>query len=175
MSLSKAGLVSPISVTNAQRDLITDKEPGYIIYNSDLGEAQIWTGTEWLVLGTREGTLNYRGGIDMTTSAPTYQPPENGDMYLNEKEGIAVDGWANLTGQGVLPNDRVIFDGTSWSLITSGGGIPNLQVVTDAGDSTTHVITAAGFTTAGNVQATDGYFSGDVGIGTTSPSAPLHP
>ena len=110
----------------------------------------------------------------MTTSAPTYQPPENGDMYLNEKEGVAVAGWANLTGLGVLPNDRVVFDGTDWALITSGGGIPNLQVVTDAGDTTTHTITTAGYITAGNVQATDGYFSGDVGIGTTSPDYTLH-
>ena len=174
MSLSKAGLVSPIPVTLAQRDAIIDKQPGYIVYNTDEQEAEMWTGTEWIILGSRPGVLNYRGGIDMTTSAPTYQPPENGDMYLNEKEGVAVAGWANLTGLGVLPNDRVVFDGTDWALITSGGGIPNLQVVTDAGDTTTHTITTAGYITAGNVQATDGYFSGDVGIGTTSPDYTLH-
>ena len=87
---------------------------------------------------------------------------------------MSVAGWANLTGLGVLPNDRVVFDGTDWALITSGGGIPNLQVVTDAGDTTTHTITTAGYITAGNVQATDGYFSGDVGIGTSSPSVLLH-
>ena len=165
MSLSKAGLVSPIPVTLAQRDAITDKQPGYIVFNSDAQEAEMWTGTEWIILGNRPGTLNYRGGIDMTTSAPTYQPPENGDMYLNEKEGVVTAGWENLTGLGVLPNDRVVFDGTNWALITSGGGIPNLQVVTDAGDTTTHTITTAGYITAGNVQATDGLFSGNVGIG----------
>ena len=161
MSLSKAGLVSPIPVTLAQRDAITDKQPGYIVFNSDAQEAEMWTGTEWIILGNRPGTLNYRGGIDMTTSAPTYQPPENGDMYLNEKEGVVTAGWENLTGLGVLPNDRVVFDGTNWALITSGGGIPNLQVVTDAGDTTTHTITTAGYITAGNVQATDGLFSGE--------------
>ena len=96
MSLSKAGLVSPISVTLAQRDAITDKQPGYIVFNSDAQEAELWTGTEWIILGNRPGTLNYRGGIDMTTSAPTYQPPENGDMYLNEKEGVVTAGWENL-------------------------------------------------------------------------------
>ena len=165
MSLSKAGLVSPIPVTLAQRDAIIDKQPGYIVYNTDEQEAEMWTGTEWIILGSRPGVLNYRGGIDMTTSAPTYQPPENGDMYLNEKEGVAVAGWANLTGLGVLPNDRVVFDGTSWALITSGGGIPNLQVVTDAGDTTTHTITTAGYITAGNVQASDGLFSGNVETG----------
>ena len=162
MSLSKAGLVSPIQVTLQERDAITDKQPGYIVFNSDAQEAEMWTGTEWIILGNRPGVLNYRGGIDMTTSAPTYQPPENGDMYLNEKEGVVTAGWENLTGLGVLPNDRVVFDGTDWALITSGGGIPNLQVVTDAGDTTNHTITTAGYITAGNVQATDGYFSGKV-------------
>ena len=165
MSLSKAGLVSPIQVTLQERDAITDKQPGYIVFNSDAQEAEMWTGTEWIILGNRPGTLNYRGGIDMTTSAPTYQPPENGDMYLNEKEGVVTAGWENLTGLGVLPNDRVVFDGTDWALITSGGGIPNLQVVTDAGDTTTHAITTAGYITAGNVQATDGLFSGNVDVG----------
>ena len=165
MSLSKAGLVSPIPVTLAQRDAIIDKQPGYIVFNSDSQEAEMWTGTEWIILGNRPGTLNYRGGIDMTTSAPTYQPPKNGDMYLNEKEGVVTAGWANITGQGVLPNDRVAFDGTNWALITSGGGIPNLQVVTDAGDTTTHAITTGGYITAGNVQATDGLFSGNVDVG----------
>ena len=173
MSLSKAGLVSPIPVTLAQRDAITDKQPGYIVYNTDEQEAEMWTGTEWIILGSRPGVLNYRGGIDMTTSAPTYQPPENGDMYLNEKEGVVTAGWENLTGLGVLPNDRVVFDGTNWALITSGGGIPNLQVVTDAGDTTTHTITTAGYITAGNVQATDGLFSGNVGIGDSNPSQKL--
>jgi len=86
-------------------------------------------------------------------------------MYLNEKEGVAVAGWGNITGLGVLPNDRVVFDGTEWALITSGGGIPNLQVVTDSGDTTNHTITTAGYITAGNVQATDGLFSGNVTTG----------
>ena len=39
-------------------------------------EAEMWTGAQWVILGSRPGVIVYRGIVIAMTTAPTYQPPD---------------------------------------------------------------------------------------------------
>ena len=148
MALQQARGVQPLSLTNAERDGLTDKVVGLIIYNNELLEAQLWTGTAWITLGNVAGSLTYRGAIDATTQEPTNQPPAGGDMYINSVTGTCTAGWGSVSGGPIAEGDRIIFDGNDWATYSSNE-IPDLQQVTNQGSTTTNSITAANFTTAG--------------------------
>lgn len=73
-------------------------------------------------------TLIYKGSRDFTQSS---QDPSQdgtgvsiGDIYLNNNPSAdQTGGWAaNILGQTVNPNDRALWNGSSWDLISSGSG-----------------------------------------------------
>ena len=159
MSLLKAGAVKPLSVTTTERNSITDKQPGLIIYNSEELEAQMWTGVAWIVLGDQPGSMVFKGLIDPTVACPE-AGVEDGWFYISDNSGVFLECWTGLGGASVKSNDRIIYDGENWSLFSSDAGVPNLQAVTNVGDTTTNTITAANFTTAGVVSGNTADFSG---------------
>ena len=150
MSLQKARGVQPLSLTVEQRDGLTDKPVGLIIYNTTLDEAELWNGTVWITLGNVAGALTFKGNIDATTSGPTDLPVQAGDMYINTTAGTTTADWGNLSNTAVNVGDRLIYDGAQWTSYSSSA-IPTLQQVTDAGSVSTNVISTGGLTTAGTV------------------------
>ena len=46
-----------------------------------------------------ESVLTFKGGYDLTTTAPFW--PENGDIYVANKEGVIDNSWTGLGGQNV--------------------------------------------------------------------------
>ena len=98
--------------------------------------------------------LTYRGSIDVTVS-PVGQlnpdPPVNGDLYLNSGDGTADASWTGIAGETAAAGDRVVFDGTNWSLITSGSSDVGVETIT-AANGATDPITVGG--TAADVTLT---------------------
>jgi len=69
-------------------------------------------------------TLNYRGSC-LLANSPTGQinpnPPVLGDAYINGEDASAIDaGWTGLSGSSAA-GDLVVWDGTEWELIGTGG------------------------------------------------------
>lgn len=96
----------------------------------------------------------YRGSVDLT-SAPGSQlnpnPPVNGDVYLNTGVGTCDAGWAGIASEACASGDRVVFDGTEWSLISSGAADVGVISV-EAANGATDPITVSG--TAAEVELT---------------------
>ena len=89
-------------------------------------------------------STTYRGTANLTTSASGQlnpSTPEVKDLYINTTSGTIDASWVGLAGQSTIIGDMVVWSGTSWDLIPTGaGGVPNLQLVTDAGNFTTNGI-----------------------------------
>ena len=78
-----------------------------------------------------DGTLNavipagltYKGTWTDANNPPT--PAANGDFYIwDGADGVALNNalWGSANGETVNEGDRLFYDGTSWSVIGSGGG-----------------------------------------------------
>jgi len=150
MAIINARGLQPLSLTTAQRGALSgDQRPtGLMVFDNELGDVMLWNGTTWLTIGSVQGTVVYKGTIDATTTPPPLSEYENGDLYINTTAGTVTTGWTGIEGVGIGTNDRIIFDGSNWS-IYSVTTTPNLQAVTNAGSTTTNSISAGGFTTAG--------------------------
>ena len=82
----------------------------------------------------------YKGLIDATQPAPV---ATNGDLWVNTAtSGVVGSGWTGIVGDSLTGYERLLYDGTNWSLIPSPSGfIPTLQEVTGEGNNTTNDIT----------------------------------
>ena len=78
-----------------------------------------------------DGTLNavipagltYKGTWSDANNPPS--PAENGDFYIwDGGDGVVLNNalWGAENGETVNDGDRLFYDGTTWSIITSGGG-----------------------------------------------------
>ena len=81
--------------------------------------------------------LTYRGTVDVTIAPAGLDPdpPVAGDLYLNSGDGAADAGWTGIAGEAATAGDRVVFDGTNWALVTSGGDA-GVETITAAGGAT---------------------------------------
>jgi len=67
--------------------------------------------------------LTYKGTWNNASTPPA--PAVNGDFYIwDGADGTTLNNalWGTANGQTVNEGDRLFYDGTSWSIITSGGG-----------------------------------------------------
>ena len=67
--------------------------------------------------------LTYKGTWTDAANPPT--PAANGDFYIwDGADGVTLNNvlWGPANGQTVNEGDRLFYDGTSWSVISSGGG-----------------------------------------------------
>ena len=81
-------------------------------------EFLIYNGSSWIAEGFHIDTeLTYQGGIDMTQPAPA--SPLNGDLYINNKEGIVHSSWTGIAGQTVREGNVVGYAATKsrWFLL----------------------------------------------------------
>lgn len=63
------------------------------------------------------GGLTFQGAVDPTLPPPPgpYQP---GFLYISNKPGVINNGWAGIGGQTATAGSFMIWDGTSWDLVT---------------------------------------------------------
>jgi hypothetical protein len=117
--------------------------------------------------------VSFKGTIDATTESPSN--PVDGDLWYNTTAGTVTSGWAGLTGTVVVINDRLIYNGTIWSIIPSpalwiqsgnflspaNGAAKVTSVATNAGDGA-NVLTTKKY-------VDDGIASGGGGLSYTAP------
>lgn len=139
----------------------------------------------WVVVSSGGGGIVYKGTIDVTLPAPSN--PQNGDFYVNIGVGTVDASWTGMAGDTVSGGERLAYNGTTWEMLPSesnwtrgtnslypsvagdsvlvGGVLPGLPAIAlDSGGD--------GIFT-GKLTAGEGYFVGDVGIGTPTPQAAL--
>ena len=75
--------------------------------------------------------LIYRGVVDLTANGAIPGDPTGGDTYANTEDGTLSDDWQTATqesaGTAVVAGDLVVWNGTKWTHIPTGGhaGAPN--------------------------------------------------
>ncbi len=118
--------------------------------------------------------LVYRGTANLTI-APVIDPnpPITGDLYVNTTAGTVNGGWVGAAGSACDVGDRVLWDGSAWSLVTSSTdvGVTDVSVVApiiDTGTAASPVIGVSDATNAakGVVQLAKGTYEGDGTINT---------
>ena len=126
--------VSPADLAAAAYDLP-------VATSSVLGGIKVGDGlsvtADGTLSATLQGALVYRGATDVTGTAPT---AVSGDLYINEVQGTAGASWNGLSGETVLENAFLIYDGTEWNSadikvdagVTSLSGIDPIEVNNEA-------------------------------------------
>ena len=76
-------------------------------------------------------TLVFRGSVDLN-NPPTGQispdPAQGGDAYVASVGANPVDnGWTGIGGESAVAGDLVVFDGTEWELISTGGTMQGVE------------------------------------------------
>ena len=89
--------------------------------------AGLISGDDKAKLDTLTRTVDFYGSVDLTDAAtiPNRPNPLNGDAYVNTGTGTVAAGWAVVsdlnTGEQVTAGDIVIWNGTDWTYIPTGG------------------------------------------------------
>ena len=119
-------------------------------------------------------TLTFRGSVDLN-NAPTGQvqlPSAVGDAYVNSTNADPVDaGWSGIAGESSLAGDLVVWDGTEWKIIKTGGnGFDDRYLRIDAGTfnqtvASTGTTTFSGLTSHGGGVSVTGGTSASVDTG----------
>jgi hypothetical protein len=114
MNTIESGIQSAASVadqghrilTTVQRDALTGVTTGTMIFNSTLGQTQIWTGSTWLQVGNVANT----GGA----SDAIYNSPIKRFGYTTRTSTLACSGTSFATGTEIFASDITFTaDGTS--------------------------------------------------------------
>ena len=93
---------------------------------SQLGVIKVGANLDIAVDGTLSAVipagLTYKGTWTDAANPPT--PAANGDFYIWDGADATLNNalWGSSNGQAVTEGDRLFYDGTSWSIISSGGG-----------------------------------------------------
>ena len=154
------------------------------LQNSDLilvgrGGASFRTTAESLKTYIESGDgLTFRGSANLTVSPVLNpNPPNVGDLYINNTAGTVNAGWAGAAGQTTDVGDRVLWDGSEWDLVTSSSdvGVTDVSVtapITDSGTTASPVIGISDATNVakGAVQLAKGTYAGDGTINTDNPA-----
>ena len=98
--------------------------------------------------GGGSGGIVYRGSVDATAAAPA---AVTGDLWINTAtSGVVGSGWTGIVGESLIGNERLLYDGSAWSLIpgTGSGGIPEAptdgQVYGRKGSDSSWVVAGGG-------------------------------
>lgn len=148
-----------------------------IIIGSDVHSGLSRTGSNQLNIGNlifgaglTKGSYLSSGTIGIGTVKPTTALEVSGTVSATHFVG---DG-SGLTGVVASTADRIVSGTTSLLAVSSTGYVSLTQAGANTGwfDPTRGLVTL-GVSATGPVSGTAGYFSGNVGIGTTSPYAPI--
>ena len=113
------------SYSNSKIELGTSKDIP-IASTSQLGVIKVGTNLDIEADGTLNAViragLTYKGTWTDAANPPT--PAVNGDFYIWDGADATLNNalWGSSNGQAVTEGDRLFYDGTSWSVISSGGG-----------------------------------------------------
>ena len=113
------------SYSNTKIELGTDKDIP-IASSSQLGVIKVGANLDIEADGTLNAVipagLTYKGTWTDADNPPT--PAVNGDFYIWDGADATLNNalWGSSNGQAVTEGDRLFYDGTSWSIISSGGG-----------------------------------------------------
>ena len=123
--------------------------------------------------------LTFRGSVDLT-AAPVIDPdpPQTGDMYINNTAGTVNAGWTGAAGSATDVMDRVFWDGAQWDLISTADqdfGVLDIDVtapITKGGtDAEPNIgISAATNSARGSAQLAKATYQGDGTIDTDNAS-----
>jgi len=105
--------------------------------------------------------FQFKGSIDIPGDFPTSALVQSGWLYKVTTDVTDNDATKTNTGQSFEAGDEIAWNGTDWTELGS----------TELWDRTGTVLSPKN--TGDDISATDGLFSGNVGIGTTSPSEKL--
>ena len=129
-----------------------------IASTSQTGIVKIGSGIDIALDGTISvdipQTLTFRGSVDLN-NPPTGQinpdPAQGGDAYVASVGADPIDnGWTGIGGDSALAGDLVVFDGTEWELVSTGGivqgveGGEGITALTSGGIATVAVDAGAG-------------------------------
>ena len=76
-------------------------------------------------------SVTFKGKVDLTAdpAGQGVNPPSNGDMYVNNKDGVSHSGWTGITAATpVNAGDRVLWDSDPGVWILSDAADPGGQV-----------------------------------------------
>ena len=113
------------SYTNSKIEVGLDKDVP-IASASQLGVIKVGANLDIEADGTLNAVipagLNYKGTWTDDTNPPT--PAVNGDFYIWDGADAVLNNvlWGSSNGEAVTEGDRLFYDGTSWSVVGSGGG-----------------------------------------------------
>ena len=113
------------SYTNSKIELGTSKDIP-IASTSQLGVIKVGANLDIEADGTLNAVipagLTYKGVWTNATTPPS--PAVNGDFYIWDGADAVLNNalWGSSNGQAVTEGDRLFYDGTSWSVVGSGGG-----------------------------------------------------
>ena len=113
------------SYANTKIELGTDKDVP-IASSSQLGVIKVGANLDIEADGTLNAVipagLTYKGTWTDADNPPT--PAANGDFYIWDGADATLNNalWGSSNGQAVTEGDRLFYDGTSWSIISSGSG-----------------------------------------------------
>ena len=113
------------SYTNSKIEVGLDKDVP-IASASQLGVIKVGTNLDIDADGTLNAVipagLTYKGTWSNANTPPS--PAENGDFYIWDAADSTLNNalWGSVNGSDVTEGDRLFYDGTSWSIISAGGG-----------------------------------------------------
>ena len=113
------------SYTNNKIELGTDKDIP-IASASQLGVIKVGTNLDIAADGTLSAVipagLTYKGPWTDANNPPS--PAVNGDFYIWDAADATLNNalWGSANGETVTEGDRLFYDGTSWTIISGGGG-----------------------------------------------------
>ncbi len=113
------------SYTNSKIEVGLNKDVP-IASASQLGVIKVGTNLDIEADGTLNAVipagLTYKGTWTDANTPPT--PAVNGDFYIWDDADAVLNNalWGSSNGEAVTEGDRLFYDGTSWSVVGSGGG-----------------------------------------------------
>ena len=200
-----AGIVTldvELDGTNCGLKFNSSKLSAEIASDSKLGSVKIGDGINVDAAGTISvdlgDSLVYRGSVDLNeppSGQITPDPAEKGDTYVVSLNADPIDnGWTGIGGDAAVAGDLVVYNGTEWEIINTGGSIdafddryvriegpdsPDNQTITGTGGLKTEGLleSAGGVKVSGGSadgfayftdQTDNNFFAGDVYIGGTT-------
>ena len=133
-----AGIVTldvELDGTNCGLKFNSSKLSAEIASDSKLGSVKIGDGIDVAIDGTISvdipQTLTFRGSVDLNNPPSgqiTPDPAVSGDAYVVTLNAPSVaNGWTGIVGDSAIAGDLVVFDGSEWELIATGGSMQAVE------------------------------------------------
>ena len=133
-----AGIVTldvELDGTNCGLKFNSSKLSAEIASDSKLGSVKIGDGIDVAIDGTISvdipQTLTFRGSVDLNNPPSgqiTPDPAVSGDAYVVTLNAPSVaNGWTGIVGDSAIAGDLVVYNGTEWELISTGGTMQGVE------------------------------------------------